>query len=144
MFESLVSNASSVLSRSSLTLADVTEPNVGQRASTLAVDSLELVLADDDVGDAGAVLQNEDGAVATGVSVGIALPATVELLVSIVLGARDDAGLGKRNDASRAGGDVEGLGRGETSHGGGQSSVDELHCGNRRQDSGLAGLLIWI
>lgn len=44
--------------------AHVLEPDVGDGAGAKAVDALGLVGADDDVGDGGAVLEDEDGVVA--------------------------------------------------------------------------------
>lgn len=93
-----------------LTFAHVTEPNVLKRACTFAVDALQLVLADDHVGDGRAVLQNEHGAVAAGVVIGVALPAAIEFLVAVVDRARDHGGLGEGDDRARASGDVESLG----------------------------------
>lgn len=93
-----------------LTLADVAEPNVLKRAGTLAVDTLQLIGANDDVGDGRAVLQNEHGAVAAGVVIGVALTAAIEFLVAVVDRARDHGGLGEGDDRARASWDVEGLG----------------------------------
>jgi hypothetical protein len=45
---------------SGLTLADVTEPDVLQGASSLAVNSLKGISADDDVGKSSSILENED------------------------------------------------------------------------------------
>lgn len=44
-------------------LADITEPDVGQGAGSLAVDALELVLSNDHVAQGCSVLQDEHGTV---------------------------------------------------------------------------------
>ena len=117
---------------STLTFAHIAEPDVPQRASALAVDALELPGADDDVGDGRAVVEDEHGAVATRVGIGVAGSPAVELFVAEVDGAGDGGGLGERDDRTGASGDVEGLGgregcqRGE--EGGG---VQHCNCGLR-------------
>lgn len=113
------------------TLAHLAEPDVGQRAGALAVDALELVRADDDIAQAGAVLEDEDGRVGARVGVRVARAAAVELLVAVVDGAADDRGLGEGDDAAGAGGDVEALGRGEGREGGGGGD-GELHGGGQQ------------
>lgn len=91
-------------------LADVTEPDVGEGAGALAVDALKLVLADNDVAELGAILEDEDRVGAAGVLVAVARAATVVLLVAAVEGALDDGRGGERDDVAGAGGDFEGLG----------------------------------
>ena len=107
--------------------ADITEPDVGQGTSTLAVDALQGVLADDDVGELSAILEDEDGAVAAGVGVAVAGPATVELLVAAVEGAADGGWLGQGDDAAGAGWDVEGLSCAEASQSAEGKGGGELH-----------------
>lgn len=68
-----------------LTLTDISEPDVLECASTLAMDALELVGADDDVAQSSTVLKDEDRAVAAGIGIGIAWPAAVVLLVAHIL-----------------------------------------------------------
>lgn len=110
-------------------LADVAEPDVGQGAGTLAVDTLEGVGANDDVAEGSTVLEDEDGGVRASVGVGVAGLATVELLVASVERAGDGGRLGERDDAAGAGRDVEGLAHGKASHGGGDDNVGEEHFG---------------
>lgn len=116
--------------RASHTLADITEPNVLERAGALAVNTLELVLADDDIAQGSAVLEDEDGAVTASVGISVACAAAVILLVAHVLGARDDAGLSKRDDGTRASRDVESLGR----RGGGQRRHGEERLEKHLED----------
>lgn len=106
---------------------DITEPNVLQSASTLAVDTLELVFANNDIGDGSTVLQDEDSGFRSGVVVGVACTSTIELLVTEIDGAADGGWLGERNDAARAGWDVEGLGRGQRGENAGNNCCSELH-----------------
>lgn len=107
------------------TFTDIPEPDVGQGAGALAVDAFERVAADDDVGDAGAVLEDEDGVFVARVLVAVARLAAVEFLVVEVLGAGDDARGGEGVDVSRSGRDVEGLcGRGRD-----DCCVEESHFG---------------
>lgn len=94
------------------------------------MDALERVGTNDDVGDAGAVLEDEDGAGAASVIVRVAGDSAVELLVTKVLRAGDGTGRGEDDLAAGAGGDGQGLRRGKASHGGGDSGVDELHVGS--------------
>lgn len=81
------------------------------------MNTLELVGADDDVAQSSAVLEDEYSALAVGVLVGVARPATVELLVAHVHRARDNAGSGERHDGPNACGDVQCLACGETGRG---------------------------
>lgn len=94
----------------SLTFAHIAEPDVPQGARALAVDALELPGADDDVGDGRTVVEDEHGAVAARVSIGVAGTTAVELLVAKVDGTGDGGGLGERDNRTRAGWDVESLG----------------------------------
>ena len=109
-------------------LTNIAEPDVGQGASTTAVDTLELASTDDDVGDAGAVLEDKDSRGAASVSVGVAVTTTVKLLVSEVTGTRDNGRLGEGDDAARTGGNVEGLSRNQAA-GGEQGDDGGLHLG---------------
>jgi len=108
-------------------LADIAEPDIGQSACTLAVDALKCVLANDDVGELGAVIEDEDGAVAAGVVVAVARSATIELAVATVEGATDGGWLGKRNDATHTGWDLEGLRCAEACQSAERKSGGELH-----------------
>lgn len=114
--DGVVSSAVTRLERGDcqLTFTNVAEPDVPQRASTFAVDALQLPGTNDDVGDCRAVVEDEHGAFTARVIVGIAVTAAVELLVAVVDGAGDGGGLGERDDRTRAGGDVESLGGGES------------------------------
>jgi hypothetical protein len=80
------------------TFTNIAEPDVPQRAGTFAVDSLQLPGTDDDVGDCRAVVEDEHGAVAAGVSIGVAGTTAVEFLVAVVNRAGDGGGLGERDD----------------------------------------------
>ena len=68
-----------------LTLANVTEPDVLQGAGTLAVDTLELLSTDDDVGESSTVLKDENSVVRSSVGIGVASLSTVVLLVTHIL-----------------------------------------------------------
>jgi len=76
-------------------LTDVTEPDVGQGTSSLAVNTLELVLANDDIGDGSTILQNEDSAGRSSVVIGVASTSTIKLLVTEVDRAADARCLGE-------------------------------------------------
>jgi hypothetical protein len=119
-----------------LTFTNIAEPDVPQRASTFAVDSLQLPGTDDDVRDCRAVVEDEHGAVAAGVSVGVAGTTAVEFLVAVVDGAGDGGGLGERDDRPRAGGDVESLGGREGCQGG-EEGGGVQHCV-------FEGLMFWV
>jgi hypothetical protein len=112
----------------SLTFTNIAEPDVLQRASTFAVDALQLPGTDDDVGDCRTLIKYEDCAVASRVIVGVAVTAAVELLVAVVDGTRDGRGLGQRDDRTRAGGDVESL-SGRESRQRGEEGGGVQHCG---------------
>lgn len=101
----------------SLTLTNVPEPDVLERASALAMNALELVLPDDDVAESSTVLEDEHGTVATGIGIGVASPAAVVLLVTHILRTRNDAGRGKRHDRPNSCRDVQCLASGETDSG---------------------------
>ena len=58
-------------SRGLLAFTDVTEPDVLQRACTLAVDALQLVGTDDDVRNRRAIVEDEDSAVTASVGIGV-------------------------------------------------------------------------
>lgn len=103
--------------------ADVTEPDVGQRARAQAVDTLERIGADDNIGDGGAVLQNEDGILAASVIVRVTLVTTVKLFVSEVNGTCDDASFWQRNDFADTSGNVQ--------------NMRSCHVGDEREKSDL-------
>lgn len=98
-------------------LADGRPPDVGQSASTLAVDTLDLVGADDDVGDAAALLDLEDSVGVATLRLAGARDATVEhdhatiegLASGNGLGSRQGRGAGRRRQ--RAAGRGTGAGR---------------------------------
>ena len=68
------------------TFANITEPNVLDRAGTLAVNALERVGANDGVAQGSAILEDENGVVRPGIGVRVARVATVELLVATIVG----------------------------------------------------------
>lgn len=107
-----------------LTLADITEPNVLESALALAVDTLKLVRSNDDVAQSSTIVQDEHSAVAAGIDIGVARTATIELLVTVVLGTGDGDGRRVGLDGSDSGRNVQGLRGG--SGGQGQSSDDLL------------------
>jgi hypothetical protein len=133
--------------------ADVLEPDIGDGAGAKAVDALGLVGADDDVGDGGAVLEDEDGVFGAGLVLPLAddgcfpialgwhlagwskvkrgLTISVVEEVLAVKGAADGDGLGGQAGARRRG-DVArgGLGEGNAGASGGKNS-SRLHCGVR-------------
>lgn len=126
------------------TFAHVSEPDVDELAGALAVDSLELVRTNDDVAKCCAIFEDEHGAVAAGIGIGVARAAAIKLFVAHVPGAGDGAGLGEGNDAANTGGDVERLRGAERGQDGGEGGDFELHGGewlndlDRRWRRGLA------
>jgi hypothetical protein len=109
-------------------LADIAEPDVGQGAGSLAVDTLKLVLSDDDVAQGCSILQDEHGTVRaysirficlnsllgghTSIIITVAGATTIELPVSQIDTAGDHTGRRQRDDVTHARGDVESLGTG--------------------------------
>lgn len=91
------------------------------------MDSFELLDANDDVAEGGTVVQNEDGVVTAGVGIGITSLSSIELLVSIILNARDNAGGGEGDDAANAGWDVQGLRCTEASEDSSNGNECKLH-----------------
>jgi hypothetical protein len=75
--------------------------------------ALERVGTNDDVRNASAVLENENGVGTASVFIRIARLTPIKLAVSVVLAAGDDTGLRERSDVTDGGGDVEGLRRGK-------------------------------
>jgi hypothetical protein len=67
------------------TFTDIPEPDILEGAGALAVNALELVLADNHVAESCTVLEDEHSAVAAGVFVRVAGTATVVFPVSHVL-----------------------------------------------------------
>ena len=108
-------------------LANIAEPHVGQRAGAEAVDTLEGLGTDDNVGKASTVVQDEDGAIAASVVIRVASPATVELLVAQVDLSGDGRWRRKRDDAANTAGDVERLRRGKSSSESRKLDLSELH-----------------
>lgn len=102
---------------------DVAEPDVGQRARAQAVDALERIGTNDNVGDGGTVLQDEDGILAASVVVRVTLVATVKLFVAEVDGTCDDASFWQRNDIADTSGNVQ--------------NVRSGHVGDEREKSDL-------
>ena len=72
-----------------LTLADCGPPDVLESAGTLAVDTLNLVLANDDVLESGTVSQREDSVRVTALSLTSAADTTAVSLEATVEGASD-------------------------------------------------------
>lgn len=108
------------------------------------MNTLELVGADDDVGEGGTVLKDEDGVVGTSVIVSVAGTTTVKLLVAVVIGAGDDRGFGEGDDAAAARRDVEGLGRAQGRDGGEEDGARSLHGdGGEGGNGGWLSLQIW-
>jgi hypothetical protein len=68
-----------------LTLANVTEPDVLQSASTLAVNTLKLVGTNDNVGESSTVLKDENSVVRSSIGISVTSLSTVILLVSHIL-----------------------------------------------------------
>ena len=97
-------------------LADGSPPDVLDRAAALTVDTLDLVLADDDVLEGSAVLQEEDGIRVATFLLTSARDATAVGLVPSVEGATDLLGFLVGHGALR-GRDVEG-----------EAALDELRC----------------
>lgn len=79
--------------------------------------TLQLIDANDNVGQSSAVLKDEDRAIAAGIGISITGPATVVLLVSHVFRARDNTGGRKRDDGSNSRGDVQCLASGKSDRG---------------------------
>lgn len=89
-----------------LTLADCGPPDVLECAGTLAVDTLNLVLANDDVLKSGTVSQREDGVRVTALSLTSAADTTAVGLEATVERAGNLLGLGESLSAG-GGGDGE-------------------------------------
>lgn len=92
-----------------LTLADISEPDVLESASSLAVNTLKLASSNNDVAECGSVVEDEDSAVTASVGVSVTVAAAVVLAVSKVIDARERTGLRKRLDGADSGRDVESL-----------------------------------
>lgn len=91
------------------TFADITEPDVLQRTSALAVDAFQLIYTNDNIAQGRAVLQDEYRAVTACVGISVARPTTVVLFVAHVFRAGDNAWRCERNDRSDACRNIEGL-----------------------------------
>jgi hypothetical protein len=100
-------------SKEIFTFTDVAEPDILQRACTLAVDAFQLVGTDDDVGNGRTIVQDEHGAVTAGVGISVAGTTAIELFVAIVDRARNRRRRSERDNRSRASRDVKGLSGGE-------------------------------
>lgn len=96
-----------------LTFTDIAEPDVPQRACTLAVDAFQLVGTDDDVGNRRSIVEDEHGAVTASVGISVASTTAIELFVAVVDRARNCRRRSERDNRSRTSGDVEGLSGGE-------------------------------
>lgn len=81
--------------------------------------AFELVSANDDIGERGAVLQNKDGRCAPGVLVRVAWASAVVLFVAHIFNSRDSHGGGEGDDAAGASWDVERLSSAEGGQDGG-------------------------
>jgi len=90
-------------------LADIAEPDILDRAGSEAVNTLEGVHTDNNVGESGTVLKDEDGVVAASVGISVAGLATVELLVAKIDAALDDRRRRESNNVADASRDVERL-----------------------------------
>lgn len=110
-----------------LTFADVSEPDILQGTSPLAMNSLELPSTDNDIAQGSTVLKNEDGVLASGVFVRVAVTSAVILSVAQVNRAGDGAGLGERDDGAHAGRDVQGLSHNGARHEGGGDNLLKKH-----------------
>lgn len=129
-------------------LADSRPPDVGEGAATVAVDALNLVGADDDVGEGGALLEDEDGVGVTALSLASAGDTTVEHLHATIerlaggdgLGGLEDGGTGGGGDVT-AGGAVAGSGDGEGSGAVAGGGGDDGAGGTGLGGVGLLGLL---
>lgn len=91
------------------------------------MNTLQLVGTNDDVGDGGTILEDEDSAGGSSVLVRVARTSTIVLLVAEVLGTSDGHWSREGDNATRAGWDVEGLGRGQGSQNGSEDGSGELH-----------------
>lgn len=94
---------------------------------TQAVNTLERVSTDDDVGDGSTILKDEDSVIAASVVIGVARLTTIKLLVAEVLIAGDGARSRKRSDTADASGDVESLCRRNADNKGDELNLGELH-----------------
>ena len=123
------------------TFADVSEPDVPQGASALAVDTFQLFWTDDDVGEGSSVLEDENGTVATRVIVCVAGTTTVVLSVAEVSTTADGHRRREGDYAARAGWNVESLSRCEASEGEEGGGLHDFVC---FADSSLLLLLLAI
>jgi len=123
-------------------LADIDPPNVLDGASSLAVDTLDLVLANDSVLEGTAVLDNENGVGVTALNLSCARHTTAVGLHATIEGSADLGGCLEGNRALGCrDGESGALGKGEDLVGGGGSRASggeasdgsndgerELHC----------------
>lgn len=116
-------------------LADLLPPDVLDGARTLAVNTLDLISANDDVLEGSTVLEDEDGVGVLALDLASALDATAVGLHATVEDARD--GLGTLvGDGSLGGGDGEGGASLEGAHGvGGDVALRRGH-GGRGEEAG--------
>jgi hypothetical protein len=110
-----------------LTLADITEPDVRERAGTLAVDTFKLVGADNDIGESGTILKDEDSAVRATIGIGVASTATVILLVAHITNARDGGWTAQWHNATNTGRNGKRLWSSEGGHDGSNCGGGEVH-----------------
>jgi hypothetical protein len=94
---------------------------------TLAVHTFERICADDHVGDACAIFENEHSIVTSRVLIRITRLAAIELLVAEVLASSNHGRLRERNDASGRCRNVESLRRCDASHKSCKLDLSELH-----------------
>jgi hypothetical protein len=95
--------------------------------------TLKGVGTNDDVGNRSTILENEDSVITTSVEVRVAWVTTIELLVSIILAASDDARRWERNDATNTAGDVESLSRRDAGDKRCELNLRELHLRRDRR-----------
>ena len=100
---SALDNGVTVTFQGKSVLADVDPPDVLDGAGALAVDTLDLVLADDGVLEGTAVLDDEDGVRVATLGLTSARNTTAVGLETTVESAGDGLGLGKLDSALRAG-----------------------------------------
>lgn len=79
-------------------LANSRPPDVVESAATVAVDTLDLVGSDDDVGELGALLEDEDGVRVTTFGLASAGDTAVESLHATIEGGTSGDGLGSLED----------------------------------------------
>ena len=104
------------------------------------MNTLKLVDTDDNISKSGTVLEDEHSAVRATIFVAVASTATVELLVSKVLEARDGRWSAQRDNVANSGGNLECLRSNKGDHDGSEGGGGEVHLDNWEAEELVCGL----